>query len=160
MKAAALTLLLWLVTLAAGALGGWAYARSQYQASTHTALQQALARERTAQAQGEAATQELNQHLQALREHTQQQIKNALPNVTTDRPCLGAAAVRVLERAEAFTEPAAALPESAQRTAGADAGVATDRAVAEWIAGAAEQYQACRERIDALRQWHDQRLRD
>jgi hypothetical protein len=87
-------------------------------------------------------------------------LRHDLATVTTGRACLSAAARRVLHDAPAFAGPD--VPAPASSTAGAtaasaaDSGDSTDADVAGWIIDAASLYEACRARIDALRQWDAQ----
>lgn len=96
------------------------------------------------------------QTLQTSRQNLQKQLEKTrhdLQNTTTGRACLGADAVRVLQRSPAFAPARATLPAPAPEPAGAAGTIATDTDLAGWAATAAAQYQACRERISAIGQW-------
>lgn len=72
-----------------------------------------------------------------------------IPRVTSGRPCLGAAAVRVLNRTEPV-QPGLSVPTAASELAGTDGGFATDTDVSLWIAGAQRAYVTCQGRIKAI----------
>jgi hypothetical protein len=83
---------------------------------------------------------------------------DALRKATTGRACLGADLVRLLDDAAPAPTPGLRLPPPASGIAGADAAAArdqdaTDTDVALWIRYAREQYDVCRGRIDALREF-------
>lgn len=69
--------------------------------------------------------------------------------VTAGRPCLGAAAVRVLNRTEPV-QPVVSVPPAASEPSGTDAGFATDSDVSLWIIGAQRAYATCQGRIKAI----------
>lgn len=77
-----------------------------------------------------------------------EETRNALRKVTSGRPCLAAAAVRLLNDAAGIKPPA--VPGAAGEPAGADAAFASDTDVALWAAFARRSYDTCRGRIDAL----------
>lgn len=97
--------------------------------------------------------------------------QDALKAVTTGRPCLGGAALRVLDQpaslrptAGAALLPAGALQDPAARPAAdpaqqGQAGdgdeYATDTDIAGWIATARDLYEQCRGRIDDIRRYDD-----
>ncbi|MBW7901246.1 MAG: hypothetical protein H3C26_07205 [Rhodocyclaceae bacterium] len=78
-----------------------------------------------------------------------QETQHALRRVTTGRPCLDAAAVRLLNGAGALA-PAGAVPETTGEPLRADAAVATDTDVALWAAHARRSYDTCRGRLAAI----------
>ena len=71
-----------------------------------------------------------------------------IPRVTTGRPCLGPAAVRLLNGTGAA--PVAVVPAPAGPPAAEGGAAASDSDVAGWIAGAQGQYETCRARLGAL----------
>lgn len=77
-----------------------------------------------------------------------EETRDALRKVTNGRPCLGAAAVRLLN-GPAGIHPAP-VPDAAGEPAGTDAASASDTDVALWAAFARRSYDTCRGRIDAL----------
>lgn len=79
-----------------------------------------------------------------------EETRDALRKVTTGRPCLSAAAVRVLNDASANPP---AVPPTPGQPAGPDAAFATDTDVAFWAAYARRSYDTCRGRIDALNEF-------
>jgi hypothetical protein len=86
-------------------------------------------------------------------------IRNELKTATTGRPCLSADARGLLHQSPAFglklPEATGSAP-SAPAAVAADSGDSTDADIAEWILDAASLYEACRARIDAIRQWDDE----
>lgn len=85
---------------------------------------------------------------EATRDTALEETRNALRKVTTGKPCLSGAAVRLLNDAAGFKTD---LPAATGQPAGADAPVATDTDVALWAAHARRSYDTCRGRIDAVR---------
>lgn len=92
-----------------------------------------------------------------------QETRHALKTATRGHPCLGGAALRVLDSAPGLRPPAGTAPAGvsdrglAAATADsedseAEAGdVATDTDVAEWIATAGRYYERCRGRLADIR---------
>ena len=99
---------------------------------------------------------------QARRDHLNRSRRDALPTSTTGGPCLGAAALRLLDGAPGLSVSGLpAAPGGAAATGGAvathadDGGVfASDRDVTGWALDAGARYESCRERLDALIDWH------
>ena len=98
------------------------------------------------------------------------EITHELAQVTTGRPCLGAAARSLLEQSPAFGHrpglrlpAAAASPPSTAAAATPDPShgqtepkpVSSDRDLANWITQASALYETCRARVDGLREWAD-----
>jgi prophage endopeptidase len=89
-------------------------------------------------------------------------LRHDLKTATTGRPCLSADARSVLHQSPAF---GLKLPSTSGGPASADAAPAADPGepasetsdtdIAGWILDAAALYEACRARIDALRQWDE-----
>ena len=77
-----------------------------------------------------------------------QEKQNAIRRLTVGRPCLGSAAVRVLN------QPAGIRPDTLPAAAGQpvpeDAAFATDTDVGLWIAQCQRGYDTCRNRLDAV----------
>ena len=162
----ALAFLVW--TLLA-AIAGWQTGREQeqdrctaaiatlkaYQATQERqAAQAALDRFQQAQARGDAlqarlAAEEANRQTQA------QENAREIKRLTTGRPCLNAGTVRLLNE-PAIGLRASTLPTPASGTIAADAAAASDTDVAGWIDNARHQYDACRGRLDALIEWHQE----
>lgn len=116
------------------------------------AAQAAAERLIAANARGDALTRSLAA-AQAAADTLQDQLHAALQKATTGRACLGAPALRLLDRAAGNPAP---VPAPAGRAAAADAAdVATDTEVAQWAAGAYGQYAECARRLDALIQYHE-----
>lgn len=87
-----------------------------------------------------------------------EETRDALRKVTTGRPCLSGAAVRLLNDAAGIKPPD--LPGAAGQSAGADAGAASDTDVALWAAHARRSFDTCRGRIDALAEYFKEPERD
>jgi hypothetical protein len=89
---------------------------------------------------------------------TTRRLRHDLQTATTGRPCLSAGARWLLQQSPAFdiklpTPAGSASPTTA--TPAADPGDSTDADIAGWIIDAASLYEACRARIDAIRQWDE-----
>lgn len=81
---------------------------------------------------------------------------HALKTATRGRPCLGGAALRVLDQSTGLRPPAAAGPSDGRAAAAAADPAdeeASDGDVAGWIAIAGDYYERCRERLRAIRQF-------
>ena len=116
------------------------------------AAQAAAERLIAANARSDALTRSLAA-AQAEADTLQDQLHAALEKATTGRACLGAPALRLLDRAAGKPAP---VPAPAGLPAAADAaGAATDTQVAQWAAGAYTQYAECARRLDALIQYHE-----
>lgn len=138
--------------LGGGAMQGINGAQLAAVQAAHANVQRASAeaavrRLNAAQARGDALTAELLT-ARAAADTLQEQLHEALTRETTDRPCLGSGALRLLDRA---TQPARNVPAPTGRPAAADAEpVATDTQVAGWAANAYHQYAECSRRLGAL----------
>jgi prophage endopeptidase len=108
----------------------------------------ALARQLQAQQRGDELTARLQVQEQA-NTQLQKDKADALRKTTTGGTCFGADTVRVLNRT-ADTANAPHLPAPAPGPAAADEPIATDTDVAAWVSGAQNQYEQCRQRLDAL----------
>ncbi|MDR1063644.1 MAG: hypothetical protein LBL48_06895 [Azoarcus sp.] len=76
-----------------------------------------------------------------------------IAKLAAGRPCLSADLTRLLNESAART--VARVPSHSGDAAGAAARFATDADVGHWVAGARRQYDNCRGRLDAIRQWND-----
>ena len=85
---------------------------------------------------------------ESTRDAALEETRDALRKITTGKPCLPAAAVRLLNQS-AGLKPAA-LPAAPGQPAGADAAFATDTDVGQWAAAAIRHYDTCRGRLDAI----------
>ncbi len=144
----------WLGHRTAKADGDAALAKLQRDHSTRETkvAEAALTRFQEAQARSNAlearlAAEEASRQTQAL-EHARE-----IKRLTTGRPCLNAGTVRLLNE-PAIGLHAPALPAPASGATAADAPAASDTDVASWIDEARHQYDACRDRLDALIDWH------
>lgn len=165
MKPTAVALgLSWLACLFVGAGVGMQIGRSPLQAelaqlrTTHAETArlaaQASARQlQAAQVRGDAITHDLAQR-QAQIDQLHQDKRHALTRVTTGRPCLSSAAVRLLNDDPA--DYGAAVPQATGSPDAAGATTATDADVGGWAIAARAQYNTCRARLAALIDWHGQ----
>ena len=163
--------------LSVGAIGGGAVTaafknvellglREQHAAARAAADREALQRLQAAIARGDQLTRELNQAV-ADTLALQERLDHELARATIGRACLGADALRLLDRA---ARPAA-VPDPARRAARADAAepaappaqrghgsgdgdTASDTDVARWANAAYARYAQCAQRLDALIRWH------
>lgn len=85
---------------------------------------------------------------EATRDTALEETRNALRKVTTGKPCLSGAAVRLLNESGGLKAAAAAVPSG--EPAREDAAAATDTDVAQWAAFAIRSYDTCRGRLDAI----------
>lgn len=86
--------------------------------------------------------------LETVLKTAQEEKDHAIRRLTTGRPCLGSAAVRVLNGAG--QRPADAVPETAGQPADTDGGSASDTDVGLWIGHAQHAYRSCQGRIQAI----------
>ena len=170
MKPTAVALgLSWLACLFVGAGLGLQIGRSPLQAelaqlrTTHAETArlaaQASARQlQAAQVRGDALTHDLAQR-QVQIDQLHQDKRHALTRVTTGRPCLSLAAVRLLNAEQADDPSDYGAPSVPQATGSPDAAhatTATDADVGGWAIAARAQYNTCRARLAALIDWHGQ----
>jgi len=131
-------------------------ALSKHQAATaireRQAAEAALARYQAAQARGDALEARLAM-AESTRQSLAQEHAREIKRLTTGRLCLNAGTVRLLNQPAIGLRPPA-LPASAGWPAAADGAVATDTDVAGWVDLARRRYDTCRERLDALIDWH------
>jgi hypothetical protein len=83
--------------------------------------------------------------------------KHEIDSLSTGRECLpGALRLRINAAIAGDDVPAsAAATNGSAAAAAADPGGATDREIADWALEAARLYDACRARIDAIREWDE-----
>ena len=77
-----------------------------------------------------------------------QETQDALRKVTTGKPCLSGAAVRLLNQSPGIRAATAPVPPA--DPARADAAFATDSDVGQWAASAIRHYDTCRGRLAAI----------
>jgi prophage endopeptidase len=85
---------------------------------------------------------------ESTRDTALQETQDALRKITTGKPCLSGAAVRLLNDSNGLKAAVPAVPSG--ESARADAAVATDTDVAQWVAYAIRSYDTCRGRLDAI----------
>lgn len=123
-------------------------------AQAETAKLQALAAARTlsdAQVRSDALTVRLAGKQEQI--FNLQRAAHASINQTTfNRPCLSADAVRVLNRTDGTAGPD--VPQTGGSTAAAGGAFATDADVGHWAVDARARHDTCRQRLDALIDWH------
>ena len=123
-------------------------------AQAETAKLQALAAARTlsdAQVRSDALTVRLGDKQEQI--FNLQRAAHASINQTTfNRPCLSADAVRVLNRTDGAAGPD--VPQTSGSAAAAGGAFATDADVGHWAVDARAQHDTCRQRLDALIDWH------
>lgn len=151
--------------------------RAAHAETTRLAALAGARRLQAAQERTDALAGELLETL-AANHHLTQEKTRALLTATAGRACLSDRALRLLHGSPGITVAGAdGLPAPRAGTAAAGAGpaahphaddqgagqpahaaaelAATDTSVAVWIATAGEQYEACRQRLNALIAWHD-----
>lgn len=127
-------------------------------ARQQTAIAQAYAKALlSAQQRGDRLTTQLAQGQRQI-DQLQKDRRDAIAHATTGRTCLDGAALRVLHGAPGLR--VAGFPEAASGAAAADAGTAadtnhtSDADIGRWAIDAGAQYEQCRQRLDALIDWH------
>lgn len=126
--------------------------------STHaeTARLAAMAAANTlqlAQQRGDALTDALAQR-QVQIDKISREKRDAINRLTTGRVCFSSAAVRVLNDDPADYGAATAVPPATGSPDAADGAAATDADIGQWVITARTQYATCRQRLDALIDWH------
>lgn len=104
-----------------------------------------------AQTRGDALTTGLLQQQTHIDQLTTE-ARHAIPQVTAGKPCLGPAALRLLDSAPGLSVNG--LPPATGGAAAANGRIATDTDIAGWSLDAGAQYEVCRARLDALIGWH------
>lgn len=113
-----------------------------------------LARIQAAQARGDALETRLAAS-ESARQTAKKETSREIDRLTTGRPCLGSDAVRLLNRSiDGAAELSNIVPETNSGVTTADGLAATDTDVGQWIATASDYAATCRERLDALIDWH------
>ena len=128
--------------------------RTQVGEDQRLAARAAAQRLQDAQARGDALTQQLASQAQQIETLTKER-RDALKNTTSGRACLGSASLRVLNGAPGLR--VAGLPEAPGGAVAVDARTATyssDLDIGQWALDAGAQYERCRQRLDALIDWH------
>lgn len=80
--------------------------------------------------------------------------RDAINRLTTGRVCFSSAAVRVLNDDPADYGAAPAVSPATSGPDAADGAAATDADIGQWVITARAQYATCRQRLDALIDWH------
>jgi prophage endopeptidase len=115
--------------------------------ATKTAAEQFAQRLQAAQSRGNALTAQLDQAQKDIDQLTQEK-QDAIRRLTTGRPCLGSAAVRVLNN-PAGLQPVG-MPGAASQPAADDGSFATDTDVGLWIGTCERSFNTCRARLQAV----------
>lgn len=111
------------------------------------AAEKAVSDLQAAQARGDALSAGLlNQ--QATIDQLKTEARRAIPQVTSGRPCLGPAALRVLDSTPGLD--VAGLPPAASGAAAEGGPVATDTDIGGWAVDAGAAYETCRARLATL----------
>lgn len=124
------------------------------QTQAETAKLQALAAARTlsdAQVRSDALTVRLADKQEQI-SNSQRAAHASINQTTSNRPCLRADTVRVLNRTDSTAGPD--VPQTSGSAAAAGGAFATDADVGHWAVDARAQYDTCRDRLDALIDWH------
>lgn len=148
--------------LITGAWGGWLVASGIYvgqiarlkieRQQTLAAAEQQFANQlRAAVARGDALAARVASAETALQTQLEEN-HHAIRRLTTGRPCLGSAAVRLLNSAPVN---ATAVPATASQLAEPDAAFASDTDVGLWAASARRQYDVCRGRLSAVADFYE-----
>lgn len=122
------------------------------------AAAEAAARQRleAAIARGDSLSTHLAQTESALNKKTLE-FSREIARLTTGRPCLGAAAVRLLNSAH---DAAGSVSQTSGQPDAEDGSIATDTDIAEWVVNAQGQYEICRARLGALIDWWEPTAHD
>ncbi|MDR1423484.1 MAG: hypothetical protein LBI92_02590 [Azoarcus sp.] len=117
---------------------------------------EADARRRTLAAEREGARLAVQlQIIEAARARRGEERDREIAKLAVGRPCLSADLTRLLNESAAAGARVSANTGGANRT---DGRFATDTDVGQWIDGARRQYDLCRGRLDAVRQWQTTQL--
>ena len=151
------------VMVAVGAGAGYRYADAQGRATIErmraeiaVAQQQATAAAVERLTEGNALAERLRARAdaaEAARRQTAKERDDAIRKQTVGRPCLDAGLVGVLNGAD--LRPGGAGGVSVAAGSGAGSAFATDTDVGQWIAGAIDEHEICRERLDAVIDWRE-----
>lgn len=132
------------------------------QAQTETAKLQALAAARVL-ADAQTLGNQLTNRLAGSQAHITQletEKRRAINRLATGRPCFSADVVRVLNGADNATDGSVDVPTPTGSAAATDGTFATDADVGQWVAAAQAQYDTCRQRFEALIDWHTEGIRN
>lgn len=111
----------------------------------------ALDRLKVAQARGDALETQLAAS-ESARETTKQETSREIARLTTGRACLGSAVVSLLNQPTGLR--LGSMPQPTSEPASADDSVATDTDVGLWINNAKSKFDQCRDKLQALIDWH------
>lgn len=120
------------------------------------ALRASLARIQAAKERGDTLEKRLAQ-AEVIRQQQAKEATSEIKRLTRGVPCLNAGTVRLLNQSSQGIH-LATLPNTAGGAVAADAAVASDTDVAGWIDNAQRQYDKCRDRLQALIDWHKPEL--
>ena len=151
----------YLLTAALSAYAAWAWQANHYEAkladmrssiseSDRLRARAAATALQAAQVRGDVLTRDLLAR-EALINRLSKEKRDALSRLTTGRPCLSADAVGVLN-GTAGTGDGVPTPPGSPAATGAT--FATDADVGQWAAAARAAHDTCRQRLDALIDWH------
>jgi hypothetical protein len=122
--------------------------------NSRLAAQASSARIQAAQARSDALTRSLSA-AQAEAKQLAKEKAHAIRTATDGRACLSDRALRVLNGAPGLAVSGIdRLPPASGQPVATDARVATDTDIGSWAITAAGQYEACRERLQSLIDWH------
>ncbi|MCL2345152.1 MAG: hypothetical protein FWC58_04805 [Desulfobulbus sp.] len=127
--------------------------QAEQQKQQGLALNDALFRLDAARKRGDALESRLAE-AEAIRKTALEIHAREIKKLSTGRPCLDAGLVRLLNDPAAAGPAADPVPAPAGGAVAEDGAAASDTDVALWISGAKGQYDACRDRLDALIDWH------
>lgn len=112
----------------------------------------ALDRLKTAQERADELATKLAE-AEAAHAQIEEEKDREIRRLTTGRPCLGAAVVRLLNEPGTGVR-LGAMPQASSGFATADGAAASDRDVAVWARTCRARYEICRGRLDALIDYH------
>jgi Zn-dependent M28 family amino/carboxypeptidase len=114
----------------------------------------ALSRLQAAQKKGDELTRKLAD-ADAKRQRLAKEKDREIKRLSTGRACLGAGLVGLLNDRNQGSGIRHPLPAPSGLAVDANRAAASDTDLALWARDARDRHDACRERIDALRQWHE-----
>lgn len=129
--------------------------RTAHAEAARLTAQAGAARLQAAQAAGDVLTTRLAA-AQARNDQLLKEKAHAIHAATLGRACFSERALRVLDGAPGITvaHAAGSVPAPAGSAAAEGGAVATDTDVGGWIMVAGQRHEACRQRLDALIDWH------
>lgn len=125
--------------------------KSERQAEISRARQEAISQYQALQQRSQKVAARVAAEEEANNSKTEEKAREIV-RVTTGRPCLGGAVVRVLNQPIGLDTKAA----TASAPGSTDAAFASDTDVALWIGQCQRAYDTCRGRIDAIREIDEQ----